>query len=99
MTAAKFRLDNLSVIADYKDGPTHHSVLDLALMRALPNMTVVVPGDGNELKRMIPAIAEHDGPVYFRICTAMDADSILDHFGFRPEDIAHAAREILKRKH
>lgn len=64
-------------IADYKDGPTHHSILDLALMRALPNMTVVVAGDGSELKNMIPAVAEHEGPVYLRISRA-DAPSVFD---------------------
>jgi transketolase len=210
-------LSGYAGISDYKDGPTHHSIIDLAIMRAMPNMTVVVPGDGNELKKMIPAIAEYEGPVYFRVsradatpvfdadvsveigkgrivrdgsdvtlcvtglplyrtlkaaeilesegisarvvefhtlkpfdeelllkcaeetgalvtveehsvigalygavaeilvrgsqvpvkavgiqdaftCTAMDVDSILDHFGFRPEDIAQASRQVLKKK-
>ncbi len=54
-------------VSDFKDGATHHSMIDIALMRALPNMTVIVAADGQELKKMIPAIAEYQGPVYLRI--------------------------------
>lgn len=57
-------------ISDYKDGPTHHSVFDLAVMRAVPGMTVVVPADGNELRRVVRAAAEWKGPVYIRISRA-----------------------------
>jgi transketolase len=57
-------------VSDYKDGPTHHSLFDLAVMRAMPNMTVVVPADGAELKALIPEVAERIGPVYMRISRA-----------------------------
>jgi transketolase len=57
-------------VSDFKDGPTHHSVFDLAVMRAMPNMTVVVPSDGGELKALIPAVARFPGPVYLRISRA-----------------------------
>jgi transketolase len=57
-------------VSDYKDGPTHHSVFDLAVMRAMPNMTVVTAADGPELRALIPAVAEHEGPVYLRISRA-----------------------------
>ncbi len=57
-------------LSDYKDGPTHHSLADVAVMRALPNMTVVVAADGRELKKVIMAVAEHLGPVYIRISRA-----------------------------
>ncbi len=54
-------------LSDYKDGPTHHSIMDFAVMRAMPYMTVVSPADAMELKTLLPQIAEHDGPVYLRI--------------------------------
>lgn len=54
-------------VSDYKDGPTHNCIVDLAVMRSLPNMTVIVPSDNNQIAQWIPVIAEHEGPVYFRM--------------------------------
>lgn len=54
-------------ISDFKDGPTHFAVTDIANMRALPNMTVIVPADAEEVARFVPLVAEYDGPVYLRI--------------------------------
>jgi len=53
--------------SDYKDGPTHNCIVDLAVMRALPNMTVIVPSDNNQIVNWLPIIAEFKGPVYFRM--------------------------------
>ncbi len=50
-----------------EDGPTHHATEDIALMRVLPNMTVIVPADYFETKRVIEKIAEHYGPCYVRL--------------------------------
>jgi len=57
-------------ISDYKDGPTHHSIFDLAVMRAIPNMTVVVAADSVETKKMVKVIAEYNGPVCLRLSRA-----------------------------
>lgn len=54
-------------LSDFKDGPTHHAITDIALMRALPEMTVIVAGDAAEAARWVPIVAEHDGPVYLRL--------------------------------
>ncbi len=54
-------------VSDFKDGPTHHAISDIAVMRSLPEMTVIVPADGNEAAAFVPLIAEFDGPVYFRL--------------------------------
>ena len=54
-------------LSDFKDGPTHNCIVDVAVMRALPNMTVIVPSDNNQIKNWIPIIASHDGPLYFRM--------------------------------
>ncbi|MEG2418953.1 MAG: transketolase C-terminal domain-containing protein, partial [Eubacterium sp.] len=50
-----------------EDGGSHQSVEDIALMRVLPNMTVLVPADAVETKRMMDAAVELNGPVYLRL--------------------------------
>ncbi len=50
-----------------EDGGTHQSVEDIAIMRAIPNMTVIVPADAVETRKAIRAIAEYKGPVYVRL--------------------------------
>lgn len=60
-----------------KTGKTHQSVADLAVMRALPHMTVVAPADGNELRSVLRAACEHDGPWYIRL-TRDPAPTIFD---------------------
>lgn len=50
-----------------EDGATHQSVEDMAIMRSLPNMTVVCPADGAEMEAVIRAAVAHDGPVYVRM--------------------------------
>ena len=50
-----------------EDGASHQSVEDVALMRVLPNMTVIVPADGNETRQVIHAVAGYNGPVYVRL--------------------------------
>lgn len=50
-----------------EDGATHQSVEDMAIMRSLPNMTVVCPADGAETEAVIWAAVAHDGPVYVRM--------------------------------
>lgn len=47
-------------------GPTHHTLEDIAIMRAIPNMTVLVPGDINEVESAIDFAIDHKGPVYIR---------------------------------
>jgi len=59
-----------SGLSDFKDGPTHHSIMDIGIMRMLPGMTVIVPADEIEIKEWIPIIAEYEGPIYFRLSRA-----------------------------
>ncbi len=63
-----------SGLSDYKDGPTHFAVNDVALMRSMPNMAVIAPADNIEAARMVAAVAEYDGPVYMRISRAAVPD-------------------------
>jgi transketolase len=55
-------------------GMTHHATEDLAVMRALPEMTVVAPGDPQETEAATRAIANHPGPCYLRLGRAGEAD-------------------------
>ncbi|ROQ30300.1 transketolase [Frondihabitans sp. PhB188] len=48
-------------------GKTHQDLEDLAVMRALPNMTVLAPADEHELRAVIEWAANYDGPVYLRL--------------------------------
>jgi transketolase len=48
-------------------GPTHHALEDLAVMRALPNMTVVVPADAASTEELFRQALTLPGPVYFRL--------------------------------
>jgi len=50
-----------------EDGGSHQSVEDIAVMRVIPNMTVIVPADGPETMQAIEAVAEHKGPCYVRV--------------------------------
>jgi transketolase len=50
-----------------EDGASHQATEDITLMRVLPNMTVIVPSDGNETRQVINVIADHCGPVYVRL--------------------------------
>ena len=48
-------------------GSTHHAIEDLALMRAIPGMTVLVPADSHETERCLRAAAKLTGPAYIRM--------------------------------
>lgn len=54
-------------LSDFGDGATHQSIEDLAIMCAIPHMTVLVPADGPQLKAMVKWMADYDGPVYLRV--------------------------------
>jgi len=48
-------------------GGTHQGIEDLALMRSIPNLTVIDPCDATELDQAVSAMASYDGPVYMRL--------------------------------
>ena len=50
-----------------EDGGSHQSIEDIALMNALPNMSVIVPADARETEAVIKYAATHEGPVYIRL--------------------------------
>jgi len=64
---------NVKIVATHggitvgEDGGSHQSVEDIAIVRAIPNMTVIVPADGVETRAAIRAAAAHKGPFYIRL--------------------------------
>tara|TARA_Y100000310_G_scaffold275909_1_gene292700 strand:+ start:11102 stop:12079 length:978 start_codon:yes stop_codon:yes gene_type:complete len=50
-----------------EDGASHQALEDVALMRALPNMTIIQPADALETEKAVKAIIKHEGPVYLRL--------------------------------
>ncbi|HYE74417.1 MAG TPA: 1-deoxy-D-xylulose-5-phosphate synthase, partial [Blastocatellia bacterium] len=59
-----FALDRAGLVGD--DGPTHNGPFDIAYLRIIPNMTIMVPKDENELGHMVKTAAMHDGPSSIR---------------------------------
>ena len=57
-------------LSDFKDGPTHHSICDLAIIRSIPNMTLIIPADAIETEKAVYAVAQYVGPVYLRLSRA-----------------------------
>ena len=51
-------------------GPTHQAIEDIAIMRALPNMTVVCPADADEATRLMEQTLDWPGPIYIRLARA-----------------------------
>ena len=49
------------------DGASHQTTFDIAIMRVLPNMTIIVPADAPETVAAVKAMIEHDGPIYMRL--------------------------------
>ncbi|HTA24056.1 MAG TPA: transketolase C-terminal domain-containing protein [Terriglobales bacterium] len=73
-----------SVGGGYSYGPlgmTHHATEDIAILRALPEMTVLAPGDPLEVRAATRAIVEHQGPCYLRLGRA--GEPILHESAFK----------------
>jgi transketolase len=63
-------------------GASHHATEDLAILRALPNMAVVAPGDPLEAEQATAAVARHRGPCYLRLGRAGEP-TVHAHLDFR----------------
>jgi transketolase len=62
-------------------GPSHQATEDLALMRAIPGMTIVDPCDALDIEQAVPQIAEHPGPVYMRLLRGQ-VPLVLDEYDY-----------------
>jgi transketolase len=63
-------------------GMTHHATEDLAILRSLPNMTVVAPGDPAETEKAVHALVNTPGPCYLRLGRAGEPDVHTEPFDF-----------------
>lgn len=72
---AKFFVSHAGLSAG-SAGTTHHAIEDIAIMRAIPNMTVLAPGDPKEAHYAVLEAIKHDGPVYLRM-NAVDVEESL----------------------
>ena len=74
---------------------TNHATEDLSIMRALPNMTVAVPGDDFEVESITRWICAHDGPAYLRLDkTSMENTNEKEAFNFSKFRKLRADRDI-----
>ena len=62
-------------------GPSHQATEDIAIFRAMPNLTIVDPCDALEIEQAVPAIAAHDGPVYMRLLRG-NVPLVLDEYAY-----------------
>ncbi len=65
-------------------GPSHQATEDIAIFRAMPNLTILDPCDAHEIEQMVPAVAAHAGPVYMRLLRG-NVPLVLDEYGYRFE--------------
>lgn len=63
-------------------GPSHQATEDIAIMRAMPGLTVIDPCDALEIEQAVPAIADHPGPVYMRLLRGK-VPLALDRYNYR----------------
>ena len=79
---------NVKIVATHagitvgEDGASHQSVEDIAVMRVIPNMTVIVPADGVETKKAIREIVRYKGPVYVRLSRGKSPVVLDDSYSF-----------------
>ena len=65
-------------------GPSHQATEDLAMMRGIPNLTVIDPCDALDLEQAVPQIAAHKGPVYLRLARG-NVPLVLDEYDYQFE--------------
>jgi transketolase len=65
-------------------GPSHQATEDIAMFRAMPNLTIIDPCDAHEIEQVVPAIVAHDGPVYMRLLRG-NVPLVLDEYDYRFE--------------
>ncbi len=73
-------------------GPTHLAVEDIAILRALPNMTIIAPCDAEEMKRLMPLTVDFPSPMYIRL--AKGGDKVVS----RPENGFAIGKAILMKE-
>src|SRR4029077_14889008 len=65
-------------------GPSHQATDDIAIFRAMPELTIVDPCDALDIEQAVPAIAAHNGPVYMRLLRG-NVPLVLDEYDYKFE--------------
>lgn len=65
-------------------GPSHQATEDIAMMRGIPNLTIIDPCDALDVEQMVPAAIEHQGPVYMRLLRGQ-VPLVLDEYDYKFE--------------
>ena len=73
------RIVNTLLRADLGQCPTHYNIMDIAIMRTLPNMTFVIPSDANQCVKLIQKSVDHSGPMCIRIARGAEPLSAEDY--------------------
>ena len=68
-----------------EDGASHQALEDVAIMRTIPNMEVIVPADYYETVQVIKYAAEHKGPMYIRLARTNVYDVFDEKYIFNPQ--------------
>lgn len=82
---------NVKIVATHggitvgEDGASHQALEDVAIMRAIPNMQVIVPADYNETVQVIKYAAQYEGPMYIRLARTSVYDVFDENYKFSPE--------------
>lgn len=78
-------------------GSTHHCLEDLAIMRAIPNMTVLVPADSFETAQVVRTLVDFDGPAYVRLGRGFEFPAYdNDQFSFKigKANVLHSGNDL-----
>ena len=65
-------------------GPSHQATDDIAILRAIPGLTIIDPCDALDIEQAVPAMAAHKGPVYLRLLRGQ-VPLVLDEYGYKFE--------------
>jgi transketolase len=68
-------------------GKTHQDIEDLAILRAMPGMTVIAPADGRECRAAVRWAVAYDGPVYLRLARDDEADVMPEDYELAPDTV------------
>ncbi|MBT7087020.1 MAG: 1-deoxy-D-xylulose-5-phosphate synthase [Desulfobacterales bacterium] len=92
-----FALDRGGIVGE--DGPTHHGLFDYSYLRSLPNMVVMAPKDENELRSMLAASMDHNGPIAVRYPrgkgTGVEIDEIVKPVPIGKGELLAEGKDIL----
>ena len=83
---------NVKIVATHggitvgEDGASHQALEDVAIMRAIPNIEVIVPADYNETVQVIRYAAEHKGPMYIRLARTSVYDVFDENYKFNSQN-------------